>query len=184
MKLTNKILSVLSKVLEIVHWTFSGLAIVVMIACICNEQLIANAILTGEVDLAYYGFDATTIYDFWGDVDMFGVYVCIIGGIVSSVFMALIFHNISAILKIISKKDETSTPFQNNILKKVRLIGIYLISLPILDLILDIIMYFVSEVHPRVTIDIMSFMIGLTCLSLTQIFTYGIKLEKEVDGLL
>lgn len=184
MKLVNKLLLVASRIFEVIHWMIFGVGLLVFVACCFNTEHLVGSIEAYSFDLTFYGIDPSSIYGMWGEVEIILMFLFIIAGIITACLMALIFHNVACILKTISDKKENPSPFQKKIVKKVQTIGILLVALPATDLFFDIIRYFTSSASPRITIDFMGFMVGLVCVSLTQIFLYGAKLEEEVDGLL
>ena len=59
--------------------------------------------------------------------------------------------------------------------------------MPVFAFVLTAIVYVVSLINGTpvgVSVSLEGVVIGLVCLCLTQIFSYGAQLEEEVDGLL
>ena len=104
--------------------------------------------------------------------------------------VALIFRNLDIILHTISgryEKAESTSPFQKDVVKRVKKIGILSIAIPVFSFALTAIVYVVSLINGTpvdVSVSLEGVVIGLVCLCLTQIFSYGAQLEEEVDGLL
>ena len=103
--------------------------------------------------------------------------------------MALVFRNINIILRTISgkyKNAESTSPFQIDVVRRVREIGIFAIAIPVVSIILSIVFTTISTLNGlslETVTSVDGIIIGLVCLSLAQIFTYGTKLEEDVDGL-
>lgn len=67
----------------------------------------------------------------------------------------------------------------------VKEIGIFYISLPIIGLILSWISRLIIGVESaEISMDMGGFITGLLILCLTQVFSRGIKLEEDIEGLL
>lgn len=184
----NITLSVISKIAEIACW----IALVAGLICFAasfdstfSSEIIAEdgALLTG------IGFDVNAIGD-TGDINHFAISMYFIGVSVVFVLLALIFRNLDIILHIISgryEKAESTSPFQEEVVKRVKKIGILSIAMPVVGFVITTIIYVVSLINGNpvnVSASIDGVIIGLVCLCLTQIFSYGASLEKEVDGLL
>ncbi len=184
----NTTLSVISKITEIACW----IAVVIGLICFAASfdkafvgELIADdgALLTG------IGFDINALTQ-TGDINFFAVTMYFAGISAAFVLIALIFRNLDIILYIISGRHKTiqnTSPFQDEVVKRVKKIGILSIATPIWGFIVTTIIYIVSLINGNpvdVSVSIDGVIIGLVCLCLTQIFSYGANLEKEVDGLL
>ena len=95
--------------------------------------------------------------------------------------MAMVFRNIYLIMK----KSENATPFQKDNVRMVREIGIFLLSVPMVGLIMSIVARLVLGVdNVEASVGLDSFMVGLVVLCLSQFFAQGMELEADVDGLL
>ncbi len=185
----NKTLSVISKIMEIVHWFAVGLGALLVLVSIFNKEFVSAFILEEGAELNSYGFDIYALTQ-TGDVNFFAVTMAFVGMMISSVLMALVFRNLDIILTTIRgkyKHAESSSPFQKDVVRRVREIGIFAIAMPVVGFIITSIITGVSLANgivSEVSVSIDGFVIGLVCLCLTQIFSYGAQLEEEVDGLL
>ena len=106
------------------------------------------------------------------------VIISLLDGILQCLTFALIFRNINLILKTAKGKtrfSEGETPFQPNITRMIREIGIFLLSLSGAQLILS--MFSLSPVSFNLTYIVFGFL--MLCLS--SFFNYGERLQKNAD---
>ena len=99
---------------------------------------------------------------------------------ISCAAFAMIFRNIYLILKTAKGKTSFSkgeTPFQNDVTRMVREIGIFLIGLFAVQFIAS---FWTSFVSARLAY----LMIGILMLCLSSIFSYGEQLENDNEGLI
>ena len=186
-KYVNKILSIICKIYELSNWIFAGVAVLLTIYSIFNYEFVEYILSDGYADLIIRTPTITALYDTYGNINMFSVYINYIYAVIEAILKALVFRNVDLILATMSKEHndtENYSPFQKSVVKRVKTIGILFIASPVLDLVVDIILHFSSDIHPRITGDMYALTLGLVCLCLAHIFSYGAKLEDEVDGLL
>ncbi len=185
----NKTLSVISKIVEIAHWIATGIAaLMTLISCI-DKGFIAECIQEEGAELTGYGFDIYALTQS-GDVHHFAATMAFIGLVITCALMALLFRNLDIILTTIRgeyKHAKSSSPFQKDVVRRVKEIGIFAIAMPVVGFVITTIITavsFVTGVSSEVSVSLDGVIIGLICLCLTQIFSYGAQLEEEVDGLL
>ncbi len=185
----NKALSVISKIMEIVHWIGAGLGTLLIFVASFNKEFVKEFILEEGAELNAYGFNIYALTQS-GDVNNFAVIMAFVGMAITCVLMALVFRNLDIILHTImgNYKHATSTsPFQKDVVRRVREMGIFAIAMPVVGFVITSIITGVSLANGIVSEVSVSFdgvIIGLICLCLSQIFSYGASLEEEVDGLL
>ena len=184
MKGLNKIVKVIAKVLEIVHWVATGLMVAVAICSAAAPQWLGYFIdinaLSGETEASVYGFEVA-LANSAGEVNMTTLLMFAIGSIIIFALVAMIFRNIYLIVK----KSESGSPFQKDNVRMLKEIGIFSIAIPVIGLIMSTILRLavgVDMVEASVNLD--GFVMGIIVLCLTQFFAYGAELEKDVDGLL
>ena len=193
MKLVNKLTLVLSKVFEIVHWIGAGGSLLLFLLSIfVKEQfssIMLKSITEGGVTLTSYGFEVNFLTQ-TGEINLIAVTLFFLGGIIGFVLMAMIFRNINLILKTINGKNKHTTstsPFQKDVIRMVKEIGIFSIAIPVVGFLISVITFAVSMISglggAEMALNFDGFVLGMICLSLTNIFVYGANLEKEVDGL-
>ena len=183
MKSINKISMVVLKFLEVAHWIGSISMIVVFAFSLANASVIRNIVemsgLEADAALITYGFEVSVI-DKLGALNLKAVALFALGSVFIIALMAMVFRNAYLIIK----KSKNITPFQKDNIRMVREIGIFSIVIPIIALIMSSIIHFVfnSEIETSVRFD--SIVIGIIALALTNVFSYGIELQNDVDGLL
>lgn len=185
----NKTLSIISKIMEIVHWIGTGLGALMIFVSIFKKEFVSAFILEEGAELNAYGFNIYALTQS-GEVNYFAVTMAFVGMMITCALMALVFRNLGIIMTTIrgSYIHATSpSPFQKDVVRRVREIGIFAIAMPVIGFIITAVTTGVSlanGIESEVSVSLEGIIIGLVCLCLTQIFTYGAQLEEEVDGLL
>ena len=183
MKKLGKATLIVAKLLEVGHWiAVVAMAVVFVLSLFMGAGVVQNigAAEVGET-LSAYGFEVS-IVDNAGQVSVAGLRLFCVGAVLILGLMAMVFRNIYLILK----KSENATPFQKDNVRMVREIGIFLISVPVVSLLMSVLVRAVvgPEVIETSSIGIDSIMVGLAVLCLSQFFAHGVELETEADGLL
>ncbi|MBQ8057084.1 MAG: DUF2975 domain-containing protein [Ruminococcus sp.] len=188
----NKTLSIISKITEILHWIGAGISALMVLISIVDKSFFAECVAEEGPNFATleaYSFNVNALTQN-GDINHFAVTMAFVGIMLTFILMALIFRNLDIILSTImgKYKHATSTsPFQKDVVRRVREMGIFAISMPIIGFIITTIITGVSlanGIESEVSVSLEGIIIGLVCLCLSQIFSYGANLEEEVDGLL
>lgn len=184
----NRTLSVISKIAEIAGWIGAVLSLIIFAGSFNKD--VVREIVAGKSEMVQgIGFELGLISN-TGAINYFAVSMYYIGVAIAFALVALIFRNLDIILHTISgryEKAESTSPFQKDVVKRVKRIGILSIAIPVFSFVLTAIVYVVSlfkGIPVDVSVSLEGVVIGLVCLCLTQIFSYGAQLEKEVDGLL
>ncbi len=184
MKALNKVILVTSKGLEIVHWLAAGLMAAGLVCSVAARDwlggVLQKGIEVGGNTLSTYGFEMSVV-DARNTIHMTAVMLFFISAIMILSLMAMVFRNVFLILK----TAQGHTPFQNDVVRMLREIGIFMISIPLIGLVMSGISRLVLGVESiESSVRFESFVIGILVLCLTQAFVYGIRLQKDVDGLL
>ncbi len=184
MEKMNKAAMAAAKIAELLHWiggaTMLGLFICSFAAPDWLLEALGSAIRGGDGTLKVYSFEISGT-DSSGTVMMSAVTMFAIAGALLLPLMAMVFRNVYLIIK----KSKNSTPFQKDNVRMVKEIGIFYVSMPLVGLTLSYIAKLVIGVDLVETgADLDGFMTGLVVLCLTQVFSRGLKLEEDVDGLL
>ena len=184
MKNLNKIVKIVTKVLEIVHWVAAGLMVMAAICSAMATQWLGHFIdmnaLENEAAVSVYGFEVA-MANSAGEINMKTLFLFAIGAVIIFALIAMIFRNIYLIIK----KSEGTTPFNKDNIRMLREIGIFSIAVPIIGLIMSTIIRLVVGVDAvEASVNLYGFVMGIIVLCLTQFFVYGAELEKDVDGLL
>ena len=191
MKKFNSFALVLSKVLEVLHWMASAGMLVLMIASIvAKEQLrdfLSHGVPKYGTELSTYGFSIVAV-DSKGNILPSSITVFSIGAIIILLLMAMVFRNAYLIFKTAKGKTwfaKGKTPFQNDITRMVREIGIFFIAIPIVGLFMSTVARIVIGAEiVEISVRMESVITGILVLCLSQVFVYGTQLQEDVDGLL
>lgn len=189
MKTLNKATLFLSKFFEILYWLgalFSaGLVITTLVARNWLEQLLQKT-MTGAFDGIKVGGLELVVTG--GKISMSAFALSAVAGIVIASLFAMIFRNVYLILKTAQGKtwfSQGDTPFQKDIVRMLREIGIFLLSTCAVDLLWSIgLRFFIGVDNVELSIGLEKIILGMMVLCLTQFFDYGSQLQKDVDGLL
>ena len=112
-------------------------------------------------------------------VNLAVIIVTMVYALINCAAFTMIFRNINLILKTARGKtwfSEGETPFQKDITRMIREIGIFLLLTAAIGFIMSL---FVSTV----TVQLVYVVIGILMLCLSSFFSYGEQLQKETDGL-
>lgn len=179
---------ILAKIAEVLHWCLAGGMLIAAVYAIIQPtsftEWFKNTILEGGSVVSCYGFEAAITN---GDgAPRFGMilYFLFSSAIVLSL-MAMIFRNVYLILKTAKGKTwfaKGNTPFQNNIVRMFREIGIFFITVAVMSLISDIVVN-IAGGELVSGFNYLSCFIGLIFLCVSQFFSYGTRLEEDLDGL-
>lgn len=183
MKTLDRGTRVLAKLLEVGHW----IAVVAMVV-VFVLSLVMGAGVFQDVSVADFGASLTTygfeleVVDRAGQVNVAALRLFCVAAVLILGLMAMVFRNIYLILK----KSQNATPFQQDNVRMVREIGIFLIAVPVVSLLMSILARAVAgpEAAETSSMGLSSFMVGLAVLCLSQFFAHGVELETETDGLL
>lgn len=176
-KLRN-ITAVLAKIMEIISWVAVGgisIAIVVILALrdkILEVYFQENSYLTFTAS----GFDFEKLSEANLIPSMVGL---LITSIVLGVLTAFMFRSIHLIFT----KTNTESPFTQSNVVLVKRIGYIAIAMPVVKLVANIILGLISR-DIALEIEFSEVLFGLVILCLSQYFSYGASLEKDVNGLL
>ena len=191
MKKMNTAAMAICKFFEVVHWMVAGAMAVMFLLSVAAKDLVIDFITQGSTssgsNIATYGFELSA-FNVDGTVNTTAVSVYAAGSVVMLVLMAMVFRNVYLILKTAKGKTKFSkgdTPFQSDITRMVREIGIFYISIPIVGLILSIVTRLIMGPDAaQISVSFEGVITGIIILCLSQIFAYGVQLQKDVDGLL
>lgn len=191
MKGLNKFVLVMAKALEVLHWAGSALMVVALTCSLVAKDWFQSILTLGIDDqgptLTTYGFDIMAI-NTDGTLNMTAVSLFSIGAIIIFALMAMVFRNIYLIIRTANGKTSFSkgvTPFQNDIVRMMREIGIFFIASPIVGFIMSAITIFFTGIETLgASINFESLIIGIFVICLSQFFSYGKELQEDVDGLL
>lgn len=179
---------VLAKIAEVLHWCLAGAmligAFVTIIRPIPVTEWVRYTVLHGETTLTSYDF-GVSIINADGTPQPTMILCFALGSALVLALMAMIFRNVYLILKTAQGKTwfaKGDTPFQQNIVRMFREIGIFFIAVSAMSLVSEIIVNIVGG-ELTTGFNYLSCFIGLVFLCVSQFFNYGTRLEKDLDGL-
>lgn len=191
-----------SKAVEVLFFVLLGLLVVSVIASSiaigwANSQIRANKIdvvaeiekyVEGNSDLRLgntleFGGEALKeekILREDGTINPATIILYLVYGMFSCAAFGMVFRNIYLILKTAKGKtwfSQGETPFQKDITRMIREIGIFLLMLAAIEFILGFFLFAVS-------VSLLYVVIGILMLCLSSFFSYGEQLQQENDGLI
>lgn len=183
MKKLNTAAAVAAKVLEILHWTGAAAALVVFVLSFASPSAVAGmaAGLGGRV--TFYGFSMSAAQPYGpigGSIGVAGVRVISAAAFLIFNLMAMVFRNVYLIFR--TSKGKTwfakgETPFQDDVVRMVREIGIFSISVPVVGLLVSAAARLAMGVDAAEwSVDFSGFVTGILVLCLSQVFAYGMRL--------
>ena len=204
MKKLNHFTMHASKVLEVLFWIATGAVVLGLIASCIGMGWANRAIRSNEIDLGQVGQIITAdpelgelgsnevehlmglamrendILRADGTINVFSVVLTLVSAAAHCGVFAMLFRNIYLILRTAEGRtwfSKGDTPFQADITRMVREIGIFLLALAALELVFSLLV-------PFLTFDLVYVVIGILMLCLSSIFRYGEDLQQDRDGLI
>lgn len=190
-KKLNLLALIVSKFLEILHWLAAALMLCLLALCLAAPNWLSDLLAQGAQrfgrELTTYGF-TLTVAGADGSVNLAAVALFTVGAISILSLMAMVFRNVYLIFRTAKGKTwfaKGDTPFQKDIVRMVREIGIFYLAVPIVSLLMSVVAVLVlgaDAAEPSVNFE--GVVTGILLLCLSQVFAYGAQLERDVDGLL
>ncbi len=190
-KKLNLLALIVSKFLEILHWLAAALMLCLLALCLAAPNWLSGLLAQGAQrfgrELTTYGF-TLTVAGADGSVNLAAVALFTVGAISILSLMAMVFRNVYLIFRTAKGKTwfaKGDTPFQKDIVRMVREIGIFYLAVPIVSLLMSVVAVLVlgaDAAEPSVNFE--GVVTGILLLCLSQVFAYGTQLERDVDGLL
>ena len=180
MKKINKLARVLSKVIEVLHWFGAVVMGLLLGTALWKEEFVQELWKEGNIaDMEIYGLSIAGAED--GYPGRWSIVLGIAAGVVILALMAMVFRKVHLILK----RSGQSTPFQPDIIRMLREIGVFYLLIPLIGLVVSILVCLMTGTNEmKVSVDLGNIMTGLLVLCLTQFFTHGAQLERDLDGLM
>lgn len=186
----DRIITVVTKVVEIVHWI--GTVCMIILAFMplfawdkLSDQLNRTFLEEGEIlALNVYGFEVNFANtDGTPNVTLF-ILFAVTAAITLSLF-AMVFRNIHIIFKKMGSSD--NSPFCPDIVRMIREIGIFQILSCVFSFVMSVVIQIVctfNSIECECVYSSTGILIGLIVICLSRVFSYGVSLQKDVDGLL
>lgn len=183
MKNLTRTISAASKTLEIIYWIIALFFLSTAILCIVSPGIVA------EVGLDYSAHSQITVNGFSirltnadGSVNPSALTLFSCATVLNLSLGAMVFHNVHSIIKKASL-DKDFVPFSNDITQMVKKIGIFYILIFFIDAFAAVIGQGIVDAS-EISVSVSNLMTGIVIICLSQVFTYGQKLQSDVDGLL
>lgn len=185
----NRITKIVSKVCEVIFFISSLVMVAAAIFSFVTPQKFGQFLLksVGNGVIATNGFEIM-IADSNGALIPGAVKIFCFAGIFTMLCMTMIFRNIYLIVKTCEGNtwfSKGKTPFQKDVVRMVREIGIFSIMIPVIGFIMSIIARIILGTDLcETSVQIIGIAMGIAMICFSRIFAYGIKLEEEVKGLI
>ena len=183
----NKAVTIISKIGEVGAWIGAGFSAVGvgMAAMSKIDSLSYISSVNSEPEASVNGF-SIGLLDASGHPITSAYVILFVTLLIMCILTAMICRNINLIFKTAAGKTKFSqgeTPFQPDVIRMVKEIGYFLIAMPVVGIIMQIICGILSHGMIEVSVEFNSIFTGLVVLALSQYFAYGMELQNEVDGL-
>lgn len=183
----NKAGKIISKICEVFHWVGAVIALVSAAVCFIAPNSASGKVfidgLNGGAPCYGMNVEFATINGATAGATF------VVAAVMVSI-MAMVFRNANLCLKLAdgeTKHAKGATPFQPDVQRMIREMGIFMIASFVVALIGTIIISAVAagtgcSIETSTNFEMVIFGILMLCLS--QMFTRGIELESEVEGLI
>lgn len=178
---------VVSKIMEVINWVLCVALVVGAILVTANPLFLTEAVDGFSDTVTIYGF-AVGLFNEEG-VFLNGILqtTLVIGAIISSL-IAMVFRDIYLIGRLTLGQTvhaKGSTPFQPDNIRMIREIGIFAISVPVVQLLGSVVLRLVFGSDVDISGFVyMGLVFGIAMLCLSQVFAYGTQLQRDTDGLI
>lgn len=184
MKKLHKGIIITSKVFEIGYWIMTAIFVIGVFVAI-NSGF--NDFSGNEMsEISIHGF-SISLLDANNNKIKGSFITAFIAAFISSGLFAMIFRNINLIFRTAEGKTKFSkgeTPFQKDNVRMIREIGYFCIAIPVIQLIISVIAKIAIGFDTvETSVEMSTLVIGFVVLCLSQFFSYGMKLESDVEGL-
>ncbi len=188
----TKAATVLSKLLEIGYDIGAVTMIVGFVLFLLDKNffpgvLVKGGVVPGEA-VSVHGFSlALVIGNEVGSLNSAAMILFLLCGAMTLELMAWVFRNVNLILRTtqgLTKFSQGKTPFQKDNVRMMREIGIFFISITMVQLVFSTIATLV--IGPELvesSVDMMGIVMGILMLCLSQVFALGMQMQNDMDGL-
>lgn len=188
MKRLNAIVIVGAKILEVMYWLMEALMLLLLIASVAMPTRISEWIsLMNTQELNVQGM-GIRIVNSTGELLPSAITIVAVTGVLICALTAMVFRNIYLIFRTARGTtwfSKGETPFQPDIVRMVREIGIFCISIPAIELVMSVIgTAVIGTLYAEISVSMNGIVMGIVILCLSQFFAYGAQLQEDVDGLI
>ncbi len=188
MKTLGKVSTVLARIIQIFLWIGAAGSLILWIMLLIDPQRLIS-VYPGDTlfpqSLNLIGFDVM-VNSLSEGIQALRWMLPIFAVICSE--SAMIFRNLSLILAQLHTMEgeafgQDNSPFTPDIIRMVREIGIFAISIPVIELVSSWILRLVLGTDVEISVSLTSVVFGLSVLYLSSIFSYGHTLQQETEDL-
>lgn len=190
MKVCNQLALSVSKVLEVLHWVGTAAAVALLACSLAVGDWLGTVLermLGAGAEVSVYGFGLKLV-GADGGVIPGAVTLFAVAAILILPLMAMVFRNVWLSLRTMAGKtwfSKGQTPFQKDVVRMVREMGIFLISVPVVAVLASLIARLaLGPDGLEASVRFGSLVTGILVLCLSQVFSYGQEIQADVDGLL
>lgn len=186
----NKLVKVMCKVLEIMMWMATATMALGTILSIAVPTTIVSFFgmgNDGSTSLSINGIEGVVLNTQNGSLIQSSAIILFAGSIITFSLTAMIFRNIYLVFKLSegnSKHSKGATPFQPDNVRMIREIGIFAISIPLVQIVMSIIAQLVSGLSGDLSVSMNGIVFGIIILALSRFFQHGADLENDTAGLI
>ena len=185
----TKVATVLTKILE-VFYNVGAIAMTVgFVLFLLDPVLPGNAVWGDALPMEEFRVQGFSIRIAGpdGTVDNRALMIFLLGGALVLELMAWVFRNVNLILRTtqgLTKFSQGKTPFQKDNVRMMREIGIFFISIAVVELAMSgVAVLILGPETAEISADLGGVVIGILMLCLSQVFALGQRMQEDVDGL-
>lgn len=187
-EILTKVATVFTKLFEVAY-SIGAVSMTVAFVMVLVDPVVPANLVWGAVpmeELGVHGF-SIRIAGPDGAVDYTALAIFLLVGAFILELMAWVFRNVNLILRTtqgLTKFSKGKTPFQKDNVRMMREIGIFFISIAVVELIASIVAVLIlGPEAAEISADMGGFIIGILMLCLSQVFAIGQKMQEDMDGL-
>lgn len=181
-----KCMSALSKIIEILHFIGVFVLGIALLSCFVNYAAfglpLEKYILQFHESMNVYGFAIENIQpeNFKTVLQLFCT-----AGMILLFLMGMMYRNMDLILKKLHYSadfSQTNSPFQLDIIRMIKEIGIFAVSVPAVSFVFSFIGKLIDP-SLETSVNLTGVFFGLAILFLSKIFSYGYDMQKEMENI-
>ena len=189
MKKLNRFIIIVAKIAEVFMWVGAAMSLIITVLSAIGKMDLIRFFTDSTPGTALLTNGSFTLHalDASGNVVNGAFLLFFLTLALVLALMAMCARNVHLIFKTSAGETAFSrgaTPFQPDNIRMVREIGIFMIAIPVVQLVMSIIAQIALGADMvESSLNMFNVFIGLVVLALSQYFAYGMKLENDVDGL-
>lgn len=171
------------KILEVGHWVVTALMSIAAVLSLAAPEYLkyvmdVDSLLAGE-EVSSYGFAYQAVAGS-ADRGYLALFLFCLGSVAIFTLMALVFRKLYQIIK----RSEKQSPFHRDNIRQLKWIGRLCIFVPLVGFVMSVLVRLVVGADAaEISMDQSLLIMGIIVFCLTEYFTYGAKLEEDMEGL-